>query len=39
MKKEKTHILIVYDEEPIRRLLNRLLEMNDCVCALAADVA
>ncbi len=39
MKKEKTHILIVDDEEPIRRLLNRLLKMNDYVCALAADAA
>jgi len=32
-------VLIVDDEEPIRRLLGHLLEMNGFVCTLAADAA
>ena len=34
-----TKILIVDDEEPIRRVLGRLLEMNDYKCTLAANAA
>lgn len=39
MGNERTHILIVDDEEPIRRLLKRLLEMNNYSCTLAASAA
>jgi putative nucleotidyltransferase with HDIG domain len=37
MEEKKARILIVEDEEPIRNLLRRLLEMNDYQCTLAAN--
>jgi putative two-component system response regulator len=36
---EETRILIVDDEEPVRRLLSRLLERNGYSCATAQDAA
>ena len=39
MGNEKTRVLIVDDEEPIRRLLSRMLEMNNHSCTMATDAA